>query len=249
VTMKHAIREACKYITKTDSWRHVPAHHLIEILLTRRWPRMFEVLGYARAGAAPRSGATSLDTQPVSVGDSKPETAGMDPEKLPRPRAPDWFDNLSLMEFPAWVDWYTGKLKRDRWARRRGLAFDNELASFMTLSGRTFSFDAYVGAELARYRVEWSVTDEERESLMAWGVAASSIPKAEMLFTQTEDGYPMFTARAPESFCQHCGEVASVHELEPAAAGGYWCRSCIGDYVRSVYKLIGGQDGRSGSMA
>lgn len=37
--------EICKYITKSDSWSNMPAEHLTEICLVRRWWRMFELFG------------------------------------------------------------------------------------------------------------------------------------------------------------------------------------------------------------
>lgn len=37
--------EICKYITKSDSWRKMPASDLISVALIRRWPRMFELFG------------------------------------------------------------------------------------------------------------------------------------------------------------------------------------------------------------
>lgn len=40
-----SIREICKYVTKSDSWRKLKANDLIAIALIRRWHRMFELFG------------------------------------------------------------------------------------------------------------------------------------------------------------------------------------------------------------
>lgn len=37
--------ELCKYMTKSDSWKRLPAEHLIEAALIKRIPRMFEIFG------------------------------------------------------------------------------------------------------------------------------------------------------------------------------------------------------------
>ncbi len=43
-----AVKEVCKYITKSDSWEKIPAEHLLEITEIRRWDRMFEISGRFR---------------------------------------------------------------------------------------------------------------------------------------------------------------------------------------------------------
>jgi hypothetical protein len=45
---ENAIKEVCKYITKSDSWEKIPAAHLLEIVRIKRWDRMFEVTGRFR---------------------------------------------------------------------------------------------------------------------------------------------------------------------------------------------------------
>jgi hypothetical protein len=44
----NAIKEVCKYITKTKTWEEIPTHHLLEITRIRRWDRLFEVTGRFR---------------------------------------------------------------------------------------------------------------------------------------------------------------------------------------------------------
>jgi len=217
VAMDDAVREVCKYITKCESWRDVPALHLIEILLTKRWPRMFEVLGCARA---PRGGATSLDTPAVSVAGSEVGKGDGQVEKLPRARAPDWFDYLLLKTFPAWVAWYTGRNVKRRKHRRQGLMFQYPFARFASLDGLEFNLDAYIASNEYRY---WLAVEDRSESL-----------ERPATFAQREDGSRI---KAAGAFCRRCGEVATVMELERVVDDVYWCHPCLTDYAR---RAVGG---------
>ncbi len=46
--LQGAVKEVCKYITKSDSWEKIPAEHLLEITRIKRWDRMFEISGRFR---------------------------------------------------------------------------------------------------------------------------------------------------------------------------------------------------------
>ncbi len=48
IPIESAIIEACKYITKFDSWLKIPEDQLLEIANIERWPRMFELIGKCR---------------------------------------------------------------------------------------------------------------------------------------------------------------------------------------------------------
>ncbi len=47
-SLKGAVQEVCKYITKSDSWEKLPEKDLMEIASIERFPRMFELFGYFR---------------------------------------------------------------------------------------------------------------------------------------------------------------------------------------------------------
>lgn len=47
-SLKGAIQEVAKYVTKSDSWEKIPQKDLLEIASIKRFPRMFELLGYFR---------------------------------------------------------------------------------------------------------------------------------------------------------------------------------------------------------
>jgi hypothetical protein len=51
ITTDGAVNEVCKYVTKCESWLHVPESQLVEIASVERWPRMFELLGDCRQRA------------------------------------------------------------------------------------------------------------------------------------------------------------------------------------------------------
>ena len=44
-SMRKAIKEVCKYITKGDSWSKIPPTDLLDVARIRRFPRMFELMG------------------------------------------------------------------------------------------------------------------------------------------------------------------------------------------------------------
>jgi hypothetical protein len=47
-SLENAIKEVCKYLTKTESWEKIPSDQLLEITRIRRWDRLFEVTGRFR---------------------------------------------------------------------------------------------------------------------------------------------------------------------------------------------------------
>jgi hypothetical protein len=47
-SLENAIKEVCKYVTKTSTWEKIPADQLLEIARIRRWDRMFEISGRFR---------------------------------------------------------------------------------------------------------------------------------------------------------------------------------------------------------
>jgi hypothetical protein len=51
IPLESAIIEACKYITKFDSWLKIPEEQLLDIANIERWPRMFELTGDCRKSA------------------------------------------------------------------------------------------------------------------------------------------------------------------------------------------------------
>jgi hypothetical protein len=50
VSIEKAILETAKYLTKYESWKDVQDSDLVEMAEIERWGRMFEVLGFGRAG-------------------------------------------------------------------------------------------------------------------------------------------------------------------------------------------------------
>jgi hypothetical protein len=44
-SIENALKEVCKYVTKSESWEKIPAAHLLEVANVRRFPRMFELAG------------------------------------------------------------------------------------------------------------------------------------------------------------------------------------------------------------
>lgn len=71
-----AIKEVCKYITKSDSWSKLDTKSLIELAFIRRWSRMFELGGDFRQPRETVDDNAYLDTRPLSDGKNENERRG-----------------------------------------------------------------------------------------------------------------------------------------------------------------------------
>lgn len=60
-----AIKELCKYITKSDSWAKMPMSSLLDILRIKRFPRMFELFGQWRETLETHSEACADDEDDI----------------------------------------------------------------------------------------------------------------------------------------------------------------------------------------
>jgi hypothetical protein len=73
IPLESAIIEACKYITKFDSWLKIPESQLLAIANIPRWPRMFELIGRCREEPQPSTplvttvGATQLNPLAIAA--------------------------------------------------------------------------------------------------------------------------------------------------------------------------------------
>lgn len=108
MSLDEALEECCKYVTKPDDYASLPPDTLYELLEVSRWPRMFELLGAARAPRTPKkplpalleplpeldreAGQGSLDTTCISDGGGK----GLQGQLFV-----EWSDTLQTATFPA----------------------------------------------------------------------------------------------------------------------------------------------------
>ena len=67
VTMKEALNEVLKYITKPKTWLSMAEDALVECATLQRWPRMFEIFGSLKSGSTSRAD-TILDTKDITHG-------------------------------------------------------------------------------------------------------------------------------------------------------------------------------------
>src|SRR5262249_51997846 len=106
VDMDYAIREVCKYITKSGSWSGVPGRELLEMAEVRRWPRMVELLGDARQPGRSRARSdardTSLDTTLLSDFENQPIDVEDPAKKVTKGRAPPLLDLPLDMDPQEW---------------------------------------------------------------------------------------------------------------------------------------------------
>lgn len=56
-SLKRALHEVTKYITKQNTWSDIPEDQLLEVMRLKRWPRVFELFGEFRS--EPRSASSS----------------------------------------------------------------------------------------------------------------------------------------------------------------------------------------------
>lgn len=70
---ENAIKEVCKYVTKTSTWEKIPASHLLEIAQIPRWDRMFEVSGRFRQTIQKLNAERSAFSSSAGIEDSLKE--------------------------------------------------------------------------------------------------------------------------------------------------------------------------------
>jgi hypothetical protein len=68
-----AISDVCKYMTKSESWRDVPADHLLEVASIRRWSRMFSTTGICREVLEAKNNANKARREAQSLASAELE--------------------------------------------------------------------------------------------------------------------------------------------------------------------------------
>jgi uncharacterized protein YbjQ (UPF0145 family) len=72
-TKEGAVSDVCKYMTKSESWRDVPAAHLLEVASIRRWSRMFSTTGVCREVLEAKNNAKKALKEAQSLASAKQE--------------------------------------------------------------------------------------------------------------------------------------------------------------------------------
>lgn len=164
-----AVNEVSKYITKTADLvtpdadgEYVPQSVLLDLCEVRRWPRMFELLGAARAARRAVSAQRGkLDTSCISPGlNRNPEldstwTEALEPEekikylenginfwdlkdetKRKKERPPSWRDLMDTLPMKEWLHCIAGRARRAMRFRLQQLSDMNPRAFLMDMTGK-----------------------------------------------------------------------------------------------------------------
>ena len=164
-----AVNEVSKYITKTsdlilpdENGEYVPQSVLLDLCEVRRWPRMFELLGAARAARRAVSAKQGkLDTSCISPALSRhPEidstwTEALEPEekikylenginfwdlegetKRKKERPPSWRDLMDCLPPKEWLHMIAGRARRAMRFRLQQLSDLNPRAFLVDMTGK-----------------------------------------------------------------------------------------------------------------
>ena len=127
--VEKALKEVCKYITKSDSWRKIRQSDLLDIVRCERFPRMFELGGsFAAEHADVLEGETTdgdtrhiLDTEVLSDARRQPTAAG-------------WRNDVSQMSFWQWEINLQTEIEQCKRVRKAELRRKYPFATFRTLA-------------------------------------------------------------------------------------------------------------------
>ncbi len=127
--IESALKEVCKYITKSDSWRKIRQSDLLDIVRCERFPRMFELGGTFAAEhedvleseLADDIDRPILDTEALSDAPRQRTAAG-------------WRNDVSQMSFWQWKINLQTEIEQCKRVRKAELARKYPFATFRTLA-------------------------------------------------------------------------------------------------------------------
>ncbi len=182
ISLEGAIIEACKYVTKNDSWLKIPESELLAIANIKRWPRMFELIGDCRNGGTkapkvPRGAAipnplcknarwrlqpklkklrefvrSYVHTTDLSAADSSPPEG----EKWPRSLRERGRMMIERGQRAEWLILLGEYVKKAQGFRRRQLAGMYPFAIFRTLDGKKWGDARDFNEQIAVEREAWA---------------------------------------------------------------------------------------------
>jgi hypothetical protein len=161
-----ALKEICKYITKSDSWSEVPAAQLLEVAAVKRFPKMFSLGGkfaatserLKREAAAVKTTNVAvkttnvidaeresyLDTKSVSGSFSKEELLEITEVEakaalLKRTKKPNWRTLVRLKGYEQYKVIFEAQFDKQKRYRKRQLAEKYPLTTFTDGNGVVFA--------------------------------------------------------------------------------------------------------------
>jgi hypothetical protein len=161
---ENAIKEVCKYLTKTKTWEEIPAEHLLEITRIKRWDRLFEVTGRfrqtikllnaekERSSSDPRTDGALIEatdrsdyyvhTDGITDGETSDdfgcseETAAKPDEILKKPRRESWRDIIERDGLEKYLEIFYRQVEYAQKIRKLRLILKFPTANFSDLDGR-----------------------------------------------------------------------------------------------------------------
>ncbi len=150
-----ALKEICKYITKSDSWSEVPAAQLLEVAAVKRFPKMFSLGGkfaatseeVKREAAAVKTTnvidaerESYLDTKSVSGSFSKEELLEVSEREakaalLKRTKKPNWRTLVGSIGYERYKVVFEAQFDKQKQYRKRQLIEKYPMATFRDLNG------------------------------------------------------------------------------------------------------------------
>ncbi len=165
--VESAIKEVCKYLTKTKTWEEIPAEHLLEITRIKRWDRLFEVTGRFRetikllnaekersssdlgkdATLTEREDAAAyyLDTDGITDGESfsdlgySEEIPAKRDEILKKPKREGWRDIIEREGLEKYLEIFYRQVEYAQKIRKLRLILKFPTATFSALDGEPWN--------------------------------------------------------------------------------------------------------------
>lgn len=136
MTLREAINEVIKYVTKPKTWLNLHDAALLECATLRRWPRMFEIFGSMKGKTSALTAAdTILDTETITHGAIREPGDEEDPPTTKRfPGLRSLLEKMSLEQIKAEI---VKRIKAAAWFRLRQMG---ELYPFVKM----FRLDDYI---------------------------------------------------------------------------------------------------------
>ena len=162
--VESAIKEVCKYVTKTKTWEEIPAAHLLEIARIPRWDRMFEIAGrfrktiqklnaekaalssYAGSEASLKeieetSSSYYLDTDGIVDGETSDcleISEDLPPETTEKPKRQSWRDLVQEVGLEKYLEIFHRQVEYARKIRKLRLVLKFPTAVFSDLAGNAW---------------------------------------------------------------------------------------------------------------
>jgi len=138
ISLERALQEVCKYMTKTESFLHIPPSELMPVLQALKRKRLVEPFGECRPSKLCNRPVAYVHTHNTNDGGGR----GVPPLRLVRKRRPPLrkhgAEMISMGKRSEWQRYLHKRVKETREFRRSKLAEAHRRATFSDLAGKTW---------------------------------------------------------------------------------------------------------------